>query len=69
MVSSGEVPSDFNWRVFSSGPIFEFFNTIRRFRPFSPLSPPALGAEKDTVPPGRAGQIVDVEFRPLKRLA
>src|ERR1700731_2584948 len=27
------------WRVFSSGPIFEFFNTIRRNQPFAPSEP------------------------------
>jgi hypothetical protein len=26
------------WRVFSSGPIFEFFNTIRRKRPFTGMA-------------------------------
>ena len=29
MVPSGDVPSDFNLASFSSGPSFEFFNTIR----------------------------------------
>jgi hypothetical protein len=32
MVSSRDLPSDFNLASFSSGPIFEFFNTIRRNR-------------------------------------
>ena len=42
MVSSGDIPSDFNLASFSTGPIFEFFNTIGAEQPFARW--PVLGA-------------------------